>query len=72
MIFLSVVLITLACVAIRYYIRNYCCLTYEIRNEDILPGPKKYMTKYLQGNPDGKNTHNNMLNLLKSNFFKLA
>ncbi|XP_012054931.1 PREDICTED: cytochrome P450 4C1-like [Atta cephalotes] len=52
MIFLSVVLITLAYVAIRYYIRNYRCLTYEIRNEDILPGPKKYMTKYLYGNPD--------------------
>ncbi|KAG5321231.1 CP4V2 protein, partial [Pseudoatta argentina] len=52
MIVLSVVLITLTCVAIRYYIRNYCCLTYIIRNENILPGPKKYMTKYLHGNPD--------------------
>ncbi|XP_011067551.1 PREDICTED: cytochrome P450 4V2-like isoform X2 [Acromyrmex echinatior] len=52
MIVLSVVLITLTCVAIRYYIRNYCCLTYVIRNENILPGPKKYMAKYLYGNPD--------------------
>ncbi|XP_018368992.1 PREDICTED: cytochrome P450 3A29-like isoform X2 [Trachymyrmex cornetzi] len=52
MIFLSVVLITLVCVAIIYYIRNYYRLTYVTGNENILPGPKKYMTKYLHGNPD--------------------